>query len=86
LQSEVSTEVNPQDKKSKKICKIPVYRGHHICDREMTKIFKNEFSKEFDKPRQGELGHLFENPVITSTELVSQGLSLLKFQEFRNYF
>jgi hypothetical protein len=52
----------------------------------MTKIFKNEFSKEFDKPRQGELGHLFENPVITSTELVSQGLSLLKFQEFRNYF
>jgi hypothetical protein len=37
----------------------------------MTKIFKYEFSKEIEKPRIGALGDLFENPVMTTTELVS---------------
>ena len=60
--------------------------GFHICDESMTAKFKELFLAEHIQPAKETLGELFGNPVLQSTELVSQSLSILKCWEFRQYF
>ena len=85
IQTEVQNFTSDVEKSTGKIMRpnVPIHMGYHICDDATTENLKKQLTSILRQADIKALEDLRDNPILSSTHLVSQSLSILRSWEFR---